>query len=290
MIEIIKAIIFGIVEGITEWLPVSSTGHLILLDEFLPLSVGNNIHPAFAEEFGEMFNVVIQLGAILAVLVTYWRRLIPTKKEQLPATFRLWVKIAIASLPAAFAGLVLDKLIEKVSGRDIDGWLYIPAVVAAALIIYGVLFILLERWRRGKATPITDLESISYRNAFLIGIFQMLAIIPGTSRSGSTILGSMLLGLSRGVAAEFSFFMAIPAMVGAGGIKMLGFIDYVGDAGISVPSSAWLVLAVACAVAFAVSMIAIKFLTDFVKKHSFAPFGVYRIILGVAVIAYFIFR
>lgn len=290
MIEIIKAIIFGIVEGITEWLPVSSTGHLILLDEFLPLSVGNNIHPAFAEEFGEMFNVVIQLGAILAVLVTYWRRLIPTKKEQLPATFRLWVKIAIASLPAAFAGLVLDKLIEKVSGRDIDGWLYTPAVVAAALIIYGVLFILLERWRRGKATPITDLESISYRNAFLIGIFQMLAIIPGTSRSGSTILGSMLLGLSRGVAAEFSFFMAIPAMVGAGGIKMLGFIDYVGDAGISVPSSAWLVLAVACAVAFAVSMIAIKFLTDFVKKHSFAPFGVYRIILGVAVIAYFIFR
>ena len=290
MIEIIKAIIFGIVEGITEWLPVSSTGHLILLDEFLPLSVGNNIHPAFAEEFGEMFNVVIQLGAILAVLVTYWRRLIPTKKEQLPATFRLWVKIAVASLPAAFAGLVLDKLIEKVSGRDIDGWLYTPAVVAAALIIYGVLFILLERWRRGKATPITDLESISYRNAFLIGIFQMLAIIPGTSRSGSTILGSMLLGLSRGVAAEFSFFMAIPAMVGAGGIKMLGFIDYVGDAGISVPSSAWLVLAVACAVAFAVSMIAIKFLTDFVKKHSFAPFGVYRIILGVAVIAYFIFR
>lgn len=290
MIEIIKAIIFGIVEGITEWLPVSSTGHLILLEEFLPLSVGNNIHPAFAEEFGEMFNVVIQLGAILAVLVTYWRRLIPTKKEQLPATFRLWVKIVIASLPAAFAGLVLDKLIEKVSGRDIDGWLYTPAVVAAALIIYGVLFILLERWRRGKATPITDLESISYRNAFLIGIFQMLAIIPGTSRSGSTILGSMLLGLSRGVAAEFSFFMAIPAMVGAGGIKMLGFIDYVGDAGISVPSSAWLVLAVACAVAFAVSMIAIKFLTDFVKKHSFAPFGVYRIILGVAVIAYFIFR
>ena len=290
MIEIIKAIIFGIVEGITEWLPVSSTGHLILLDEFLPLSVGNNIHPAFAEEFGEMFNVVIQLGAILAVLVTYWRRLIPTKKEQLPATFRLWVKIAIASLPAAFAGLVLDKLIEKVSGRDIDGWLYTPAVVAAALIIYGVLFIMLERWRRGKATPITDLESISYRNAFLIGIFQMLAIIPGTSRSGSTILGSMLLGLSRGVAAEFSVFMAIPAMVGAGGIKMLGFIDYVGDAGISVPSSAWLVLAVACAVAFAVSMIAIKFLTDFVKKHSFAPFGVYRIILGVAVIAYFIFR
>ena len=263
---------------------------MILLDEFLPLSVGNDIHPAFAEEFGEMFNVVIQLGAILAVLVTYWRRLIPTKKEQLPATFRLWVKIAIASVPAAFAGLVLDKIIEKVSGRDIDGWLYTPAVVAAALIIYGVLFILLERWRRGKATPITDLESISYKNAFLIGIFQMLAIIPGTSRSGSTILGSMLLGLSRGVAAEFSFFMAIPAMVGAGGIKMLGFIDYVGDAGISVPSSAWLVLAVACAVAFAVSMIAIKFLTDFVKKHSFAPFGVYRIILGVAVIAYFIFR
>ena len=290
MIEIIKAIIFGIVEGITEWLPVSSTGHLILLEEFLPLSTGSNIHPAFAEEFGEMFNVVIQLGAILAVLVTYWRRLIPTKKEQLPATFRLWLKIVIASLPAAFAGLVLDKLIEKVSGRDIDGWLYTPAVVAAALIIYGVLFILLERWRRGKATPITDLESISYKNAFLIGIFQMLAIIPGTSRSGSTILGSMLLGLSRGVAAEFSFFMAIPAMVGAGGIKMLGFIDYVGDAGISVPSSAWLVLAVACAVAFAVSMIAIKFLTDFVKKHSFAPFGVYRIILGVAVIAYFIFR
>ena len=290
MIEFLKALIFGIVEGITEWLPVSSTGHLILLDEFLRLDVGSGIHPAFADEFGEMFNVVIQLGAILAVLVTYWRRLIPTQKEQLSPAFRLWCKIAIASVPAAFAGIVLDKLIEALTDRDIDGWLYNAYVVAAALVIYGVLFILIERRRGDRAPAVTDLEGISYKNAFLIGIFQMLAIIPGTSRSGSTILGSMLLGLSRGVAAEFSFFMAIPAMLGAGALKAYGFLDYVGEAGISVPATAWAVLAVASAVAFIVSMIAIKFLTDFVKKHSFAPFGVYRIILGCAVLAYFIIK
>ncbi len=290
MIEIIKAIIFGIVEGITEWLPVSSTGHLILLDEFLRLDVGQGLHPDFADEFGEIFNVVIQLGAILAVLVTYWRRLIPTKKEQLSPTFRLWCKIAVASVPAAFAGIVLDKLIESLTSRDIDGWLYNAYVVAAALIIYGVLFILIERRRGDRVPMVTDLEGISYKNAFLIGIFQMLAIIPGTSRSGSTILGSMLLGLSRSTAAEFSFFMAIPAMLGAGALKAYGFFDYVGEMGITVPATAWIVLAVASAVAFVVSMIAIKFLTDFVKKHSFAPFGVYRIVLGVAVLAYFIIK
>ena len=287
LIEIIKAILFGIVEGITEWLPVSSTGHLILLDEFVTLNVGANWGAEFKDEYMEMFQVVIQLGAILAVLVTYWRKLIPTGFKSDSKTWRLWSKILVASLPAAFAGIVLDKIIESISGRDIDGWLYNAYVVAAALIIYGVLFILIERSRKGSVPRIGDTDSISYTTAFLIGIFQMLAISPGTSRSGSTILGAMLLGLSRGAAAEFSFFMAIPAMLGAGGLKMLGFFDYVINEAITVPVGAWVVLAVACAVAFAVSMIAIKFLTDFVKKHTFSAFGVYRIILGAAVLIYF---
>ena len=286
-LEILKVLLLGIVEGITEWLPISSTGHLILLDEFVKLDVGSGLGSVFMDEYMEMFQVVIQLGAILAVLVTYWRKLVPKGFGSDKQTWHLWFKIAIASVPAALVGIVADKVIESITGKDIDGWLYNAYVVSAALIVYGVLFIVIERCRKPDRLTVQDTHSISYTTAFLIGAFQALAIIPGTSRSGATILGAILLGLSRGAAAEFSFFMAIPAMVGAGGIKMLGFFDYVGESGVSVPAGAWVVLAVACVVAFAVSMLCIKFLTDFVKKHTFSAFGVYRIILGAAVLIYF---
>lgn len=292
--EFIKAVLYGIVEGITEWLPISSTGHLILLDEFLSLNVAPELGVEFAAEFWSMFEVVIQLGAILAVVVMFFAKLNPfapsKSSSEKRATWSMWGKVLVASLPAAFFGIVFDKILEKISGRDIDGWLYNAYVVAAALIIYGILFIIIEKYHKGKTPRIGDIESISYRNAFVIGIFQMLAIIPGTSRSGSTILGSMMLGLSRTAAAEFSFFMAIPAMAGGSLIKALGFWGYVSEVGVSVPAAAWIVLGVASAVAFAVSMAAIRFLMDFVRKHSFSVFGVYRIILGALILGYFIFK
>ena len=292
-IEILKAIILGIVEGITEWLPVSSTGHLILFDEFLRLNVGLD-DAVFRAEFLEMFNVVIQLGAILAVVVLFFNKLNPISKsktkEGKKETLSLWLRVIIASVPAAVVGLLFDKILEKLSGKDIDGWLYNSYVVAAALIIYGVLFIIIERFNKKREAKINSLSEISLKSAFLIGVFQMLAIIPGTSRSGSTILGSMLIGVSRPVAAEFSFFMAIPAMLGASFIKLLGFFEYTSEAAVSVPLDAWVVLAVGCAVAFAVSMVAIKFLMEFVRRHSFAPFGIYRIALGVLVFLYFVIK
>ena len=290
-IQIITAVIYGLVEGITEWLPVSSTGHLILLDEFLSFSLAPDA--VFTAEFCEMFDVVIQLGAILAVVVTYFSRLWPLnpKKEKSEniRIWKLWGKVLIASVPAALAGIVFDKILEKISGKDIDGWLYNAPVVVAALIIYGVFFILIEKFNKKKAV-VESVDDITVGQSFAIGVFQMLAIIPGTSRSGSTILGSMLIGLSRTAAAEFSFFMAIPAMAGASAIKALGFVSYVAEMNVSVPVLAWIILAVGCAVAFAVSMVAIKFLTDFVKRHSFIPFGVYRIILGVALIVWFLVK
>ena len=290
-IQIITAVIYGIVEGITEWLPVSSTGHLILLDEFLSFSFAPDA--PFTAEFCEMFDVVIQLGAILAVVVTYFSRLWPLdpRKEKSENTriWKLWFKVLVASVPAAIAGILFDKILEKMSGKDIDGWLYNAPVVVAALIIYGVFFILIEKFNKKRAS-IETVDDITFRHAFLVGIFQMLAIIPGTSRSGSTILGSMLIGLSRTAAAEFSFFMAIPAMAGASAIKALGFFSYISERNVDVPLLAWVALAVGCAVAFGVSMIAIKFLTDFVKKHSFIPFGVYRIILGAALIVWFLVK
>ena len=290
-IQIITAVIYGIVEGITEWLPVSSTGHLILLDEFLSFSLAPN--EVFTAEFCEMFDVVIQLGAILAVVVTYFSRLWPLSpkkgKSENIRIWKLWGKVLIASVPAALAGIVFDKILEKISGKDIDGWLYNAPVVVAALIIYGVFFILIEKFNKKKAV-VESVDDITIRQSFAIGVFQMLAIIPGTSRSGSTILGSMLIGLSRTAAAEFSFFMAIPAMVGASLIKALGFVSYVAEFDVAVPALAWVILAVGCAVAFGVSMVAIKFLTDFVKKHSFIPFGVYRIILGAALIVWFLVK
>ncbi len=290
-IEIIKAIIFGVVEGITEWLPVSSTGHLILLDEFLKLNVGGELGAVFAEEYMSMFEVVIQLGAILAVVVTFWNKLNPFARSKSAAekkgTWVLWLKVAFASIPAALVGIVGDKILEKATGKDIDGWIFNWQVVAAALIIYGVLFILVERIYKNKSASVNSVDEISFTQAMLIGLAQTLSIVPGTSRSGSTILGARGIGISRPAAAEFSFFMGIPAMVGASLIKGYGFFDYVSESGVSIPALAWIVLAVASVVAFLVSMVAIKFLMEFVKKHSFAPFGAYRIALGALVILYF---
>lgn len=291
-IEIIKAFIFGVVEGITEWLPVSSTGHLILLDEFLKLNVAPGLGEAFAAEYMSMFEVVIQLGAILAVVVIFFGKLNPfaprKSANEKKATWTLWFKVVVASVPAALIGIVGDKLLEKATGKDIDGWIYNAVVVAAMLIIYGVLFIIVEKWQANKRARIESVDDISYSQALLMGCFQTLSIVPGTSRSGSTILGARVIGIARPAAAEFSFFMGIPAMVGASLIKGYGFFDYVSESGVSVPTLAWITLAVACVVAFAVSMAAIKFLMDFVKKHSFAPFGVYRIVLGALVLLYFI--
>lgn len=291
MIELLKAIIFGVIEGITEWLPVSSTGHLILLDELLSLNVAPELGGAFAEEYMSMFEVVIQLGAILAVVVMFFGKLNPfalsKSSEQKRATWVLWFKVLLASIPAAFVGIVVDKLLEKATGKDIDGWIYNAVTVAVALIAYGVLFILVERWQAKKAATVSSVDEISYSQAMLIGCFQVLSIVPGTSRSGSTILGARTLGISRSAAAEFSFFMGIPAMAGASLLKGYGFFDYVSESGVQVPMLAWATLAVASVVAFAVSTVAIKFLMEFVKKHSFAPFGVYRIVLGALVLIYF---
>ncbi len=292
LFELLKAVLYGIVEGITEWLPVSSTGHLILIEDLLPFSFTND--PAFLSEFGEMFQVVIQLGAILAVVILFWSKLWPFGKKksvlEKKSTWSLWGRVIIASIPAALIGVVGDKILEKITGRDIDGWLYNSLVAAAALIVYGIAFILIERLHKGHMSRVMDVADIDCKTAFWIGCFQALSIVPGTSRSGSTILGSMLLGLSRTAGAEFSFFMAIPAMVGASGIKVLGFGKWVLEAKVHVPMEAWLVLAVGCLVSFIVSLIAIRFLMDFVKKHSFAPFGVYRILLGALVLLLWLIR
>ena len=294
IIEFLKSILYGIVEGITEWLPVSSTGHLILLDEFLSLNVASNLGADFAEEYWNMFEVVIQLGAILAVVVMFFGKLNPfsSKKSssEKKGTWILWAKVCIGSIPAALIGIVIDKIIESASGKDIDGWLYNWQVVSIALIVYGILFIVIERVYKNKESSVQSVDDISFSQAAIIGCFQALAIVPGTSRSGSTILGSRLIGISRPAAAEFSFFMGIPAMAGASLIKAYGFFDYVTETDISVPFSAYMILLVAAAVAFVVSMVAIRFLMDFVKRHSFAPFGVYRIALGALVIGWFLIR
>ena len=272
LLELIKALLYGIVEGITEWLPISSTGHLILLEEFVPLDVS----PAF----WELFEVVIQLGAILSVIVLYFGRLNPFAPSKSPAqkkrTWGLWFRVLVAIVPSAAVGLLLDDWL--------DAHLYNYVTVAVALIVYGIAFLFIEHLRPAGRPAVEDAEAISYKTAFLIGAFQMLALIPGTSRSGSTILGAMLLGLSRPAAAEFSFFMAIPTMAGASLLKAVKFIAE----GATVSLTEWGILAVGCVTAFLVSLAAIKFLTDFVKKHSFASFGVYRIVLGVLVLGYFL--
>ncbi len=287
VLEWLKALLYGIVEGITEWLPISSTGHLILLEEWLPFRF-EGMDQAFHAEFWEMFEVVIQLGAILAVVILFWGKLWPFAKsknaEEKKGTWTLWLKVLIASVPAALIGIVADKILEDQTGKDIDGWLYNSVVVASALIVYGIAFIVIEKMRKNKAPAVETVDGISYKTAFFIGAFQALSILPGTSRSGSTILGSMLLGLSRTAGAEFSFFMALPVMVGASGIKVLGFADWLSTSGTVVPLQAWVVLAIGCIVSFLVSLAVIRFLMDFVKRHSFAPFGIYRIILGALVL------
>ncbi len=292
LLEWLKVALLGIVEGITEWLPVSSTGHLIILDEFINLNQSS--------EFMEMFNVVIQLGAILAVVVVFIRKLWPfhTRKHAVPdyqvpekyaSSLRgsalrfcnnycyidkiiLWLKIIVACIPAVVLGLFLDDWMQE--------HFYNAIVVALMLILYGVLFIIVENFNKKRTPRITSTDSLSFRDAFLIGLFQVLSLIPGTSRSGSTILGGILIGTSREVAAEFSFFLAIPVMVGASLLKVVKF-------GFHFTSTELAVLLVGMAVAFVVSLLAIRFLMDFVRKHTFKGFGWYRICLGVFVLLYF---
>jgi undecaprenyl-diphosphatase len=271
-IEILKAILFGIVEGITEWLPISSTGHLILLDEFVRLKV--------SAEFYEMFQVVIQLGAIGAVLLLFFHKLNPfsSKKGEIQRkqTWNLWAKVVVAVIPSAVLGLLFDDWM--------DAHLYRYWVVAIALIVYGVAFILVERQNKRLQPRVEDVHEIDYRTALLIGAFQCLSLIPGTSRSGSTILGGILLGVSRPAAAEFSFFLAIPTMLGASGLK---FVKYLMEG--MVPTGTEIaVLIVGCLVSFLVSVLVIKALMEYVRKRSFSAFGVYRIILGALVIGYWL--
>jgi len=271
MFEIIKAIILGIIQGITEWLPISSTGHMILFNEIWSLEL--------SEEFVNLFLVVIQLGSILAVLILYFRKLNPfalsKSSAEKKSTWMLWAKVLVACMPAAIVGVLFDDMIDAV--------LYNSVTVATTLIIYGVLFIVIEN---SKIKPRTlELEELDFKTAALIGSFQMLALIPGTSRSGSTILGATLLGCSRFVAAEFSFFMAIPMMFGASGLKLL---KYVLSNGLSFSMNEIIVLVVGMVVAFVVSVFAIKFLMSYIKRRDFKAFGVYRIILGIVVIGYFL--
>ena len=271
MFEILKAILFGIVEGITEWLPISSTGHLILLNEFLTLQV--------SDEFQSMFDVVIQLGAILAVIVLFFHKLNPfSPKKSAPEkknTWELWFKVCLAIIPSGVVGILFDDWM--------DAHLHNGIVVALMLIVYGVAFIWVERMNASKKPLVKDVYGIDYKTALLIGAFQCLSLVPGTSRSGSTTLGGILIGVSRGAAAAFSFFMAIPTMLGASAIKLLKFML----SGVSASGMEIAVLVVGCVVSFVVSMVVIKALMEYVRKHSFSAFGVYRIVLGVIVLGYF---
>jgi len=271
LILILKTIILGIVEGITEWLPISSTGHLILVDEFINLNV--------SAAFKEMFDVVIQLGAIMAGGGLYFQKLNPLSpkknRKQKHETMVLWYKVIFAVLPAAVIGILFD---DAIHDRFFN-----PVVVAATLIIYGVLFIVIENHNeRSRRRGMDSLSGLTYRMAFIIGVFQVLSLIPGTSRSGATIVGGILIGCSRTVAAEFSFFLGIPVMFGASLLKILKF-------GLSFTGTELVVLAIGMIVSFLVSIVSIKFLMGYVKRHDFKAFGVYRIILGILVIGYFMF-
>lgn len=276
MIEILKAVLFGIVEGVTEWLPISSTGHLILLNEFVNLQV--------SDAFRSMFDVVIQLGAILAVIVLFFRKLNPFapgksagEKKQ---TWMLWFKVIAAILPSGIVGVLFDDWMDE--------HLHNAVVVSVALIVYGAAFLLVERRneRGGKYLASGDVFTLPWSTAIFIGLFQCLSLVPGTSRSGSTILGGILLGVSRATAAEFSFFMAIPTMVGASGIKALKFLL----SGTAITGLEIGILAVGCVVSFVVSLLVIRGLMDYVRRHSFSAFGVYRIVLGVIVLGYFLLK
>lgn len=269
IIEIIKVIILGIVEGISEWLPISSTGHMILVDEIIQLSA--------SEEFKSMFFVVIQLGAILAVVLLYFDKLNPLSikksKEEKKRTMTLWYKVLIGCVPAGVLGVLFDDWLDE--------HLYNYITVTVTLIVYGIAFIIIERKNRKKELPIKSIEEMTYQMALFIGMFQVLALIPGTSRSGATILGAIMLGASRAVAAEYSFFLSIPIMFGASFLKILKF-------GIQFSSDEIIMLLAGMVVAFGVSIIAIKFLLGYVRKHDFTFFGWYRIVLGLVVAAYFI--
>ena len=300
IVELLKAVLYGVVEGITEWLPISSTGHMLLLDQFVTLDV--------SRDFWDMFLVVIQLGAILAVCVLFFGKLNPFSRAKSAAerrsTWSLWAKVVVACVPAAAVGIPLDDWMEEHLGS--------PFVIAAALIAYGIAFILIEGARERRAvrpgeqqvrprhlaaqvnvgTPaqradlgarVTDIDDLDWPTAIGIGLFQVLSIVPGTSRSGSTIIGGLLLGCSRSVAAEFTFFLAIPVMFGASALRLVKFFLK----GNAFALAEWEILGVGCAVAFVVSMLSIRFLMGFVRRHDFKPFGWYRIVLGIAVIAYF---
>ena len=279
MTEIIKSLIFGIVEGITEWLPVSSTGHLILLDEFLSLKQ--------SDDFKEMFDVVIQLGAILAVVVIFWSKLFPFGKKNNPLPlgkdgfgayiktdiFKMWFKVLVACIPAAVIGLILDDWIDE--------HLYNPWTVAIMLILFGIAFIVVENWNKSRKPRVDSIDGLTYKAAFIIGMFQLIAaLLPGTSRSGATIVGALLIGISRPVAAEFTFFLAVPVMFGASLLKLVKF-------GLDFSGTELAVLAVGMITAFVVSIFVIKFLMGYIKKHDFKVFGWYRIVLGILVILYF---
>ena len=271
LIELLKVILLGIVEGITEWLPVSSTGHMILVEELVSLRL--------SDEFMEMFRVVVQLGAVLAVVVLYFRKLFPFTKDKSPAErkscFRLWGMILIACVPAAVIGVLLDDWL--------DAHLYNYITVAVTLIVYGIAFILIEKRNKNRRAAIGTVDEIDAGTALKIGLFQVLSLIPGTSRSGSTILGGMLCGVSRPAGAEFSFFLAIPVMLGASFLKLLKF-------GFAFSMWETIILAAGTLVAFITSLVAIRFLVSFVRRHSFAVFGYYRIVLGVLVLGYFLIK
>ncbi len=270
IIEMLKALVLGIVEGITEWLPISSTGHMILVDEFLKLNV--------SEEFKSMFLVVIQLGAILAVVVLYFKKLIPLEYSEKRLSWKkdtlvMWLKIIVSCVPAAVVGVFFDDKLEEI--------FYNWQTVSAALIVFGILFIIIERRNRNREPKVDSIGGITYQAAFIIGLFQLIAaVFPGTSRSGATIVGALLIGISRSVAAEYTFFLAVPVMFGASALKLVKF-------GFDFTSQELLILFIGLVSAFIVSVFAIKFLMSYIKKHDFTVFGWYRIILGAAVILYF---
>lgn len=269
--ELLKVIFLGIVEGITEWLPISSTGHMLLVDEFIRMDM--------SVSFKEMFFVVIQLGAILAVVLIFWKKMFPfqwsdkTKPVVRGDIFSLWFKVVVACIPGAVVTILFDDYIEA--------HLHTPEVIAAALIFYGIAFILIENWNKKRTPRVEKLSDITYQTAFIIGLFQVLSIIPGTSRSGATIIGALLIGVSRVAAAEFTFFLAVPVMFGLSAIKLIKFgLDFTG--------AEVATLIVGMVVAFVVSILVIKFLMSYIKKHDFKVFGWYRIVLGIVVLAYFL--
>lgn len=277
ILDILKSILFGIIEGITEWLPISSTGHMILLEKICKFK-------EVSENFFEMYLVVIQLGAILAVVVMFWNKLWPFKKKRLengkskvavkPRIIELWFKVIVGSIPAGIIGLIFNDLLDK--------YLYNYITVAITLIVYGVLFIIVENFNRHRQPKVRKLTELSFKDSFFIGCFQALSLIPGTSRSGSTILGGIILGESRRVASEFTFFLAVPAMFGASLLKIVKF-------GFAFTVTEFVILAIGMITAFAVSLVVIRFLMNYIKKHTFTAFGIYRIILGaIVLITYFV--